>query len=95
VVEIAGVGKFLAVDTGSAVISRTAAREGGHTSAERRAIVVDLFFANRREGERFAAGVAKYVSISWWTPSSMGMEAKAARDLFAEEDWTRIQSKQL
>jgi 3D (Asp-Asp-Asp) domain-containing protein len=90
VVEIAGVGKFLAVDTGSAVISRTAAREGGHTSAERHAIVVDVFFANRREGEQFAAGAAKYVSITWWTPSS-----KTARDLFAEEDWTKIQSKQL
>jgi len=95
VVEIAGVGKFLAVDTGSAVISRTAAREGGHTSAERHAIVVDLFFEDRSEGERFAASDAKYVAISWWTPSSMGVEAKAARSLFAEEDWTKIQSKQL
>jgi 3D (Asp-Asp-Asp) domain-containing protein len=95
VVEIAGVGKYLAVDTGSAVISRTAAREGGHTSAERNAIVVDLFFEDRSEGERFAAGDAKYVSISWWTPTSMGMQAKAARSLFAEENWTRIESKQL
>lgn len=95
VVEIAGVGKFLAVDTGSAVISRTAAREGGHTSAERSAIVVDVFFQDRSEGERFAAGAAKYVSISWWTPTSMGMQAKAARGLFAEEDWTKIQGKQL
>jgi 3D (Asp-Asp-Asp) domain-containing protein len=95
VVEIAGVGKFLAVDTGSAVISRTAAREGGHTSAERNAIVVDLFFENRREGERFAACDSKYISISWWTPSSMGTQAKAARDLFAEEDWSKIQGKQL
>ena len=95
VVEIAGVGKFLAVDTGSAVISRTAAREGGHTSEERSAIVVDVFFEDRSEGEKFAASDAKYVSISWWTPSSMGMEAKAARSLFAEEDWGKIQSKQL
>jgi 3D (Asp-Asp-Asp) domain-containing protein len=95
VVEIAGVGKYLAVDTGSAVISRTAAREGGHTSAERNAIVVDLFFEDRSEGERFAASAAKYVSISWWTPTSMGVDAKAARSLFAEENWTKIQSKQL
>jgi len=95
VVQIAGVGKFLAVDTGSAVVLRTAAREGGHTPQERRAIVVDLFFEDRSAGERFAAGAAKYVSISWWTPSSMGVEAKAARGLFAEEDWTKIQSKQL
>jgi 3D (Asp-Asp-Asp) domain-containing protein len=94
IVEIAGVGKFLAVDTGSAVISRAAAREGGHTSAERRAIVVDLFFANRAAGERFAAGSAKFVSISWWTPRSADTQARA-RSLFAEEDWTKIQSKQL
>jgi hypothetical protein len=95
VVEIAGVGKYLAVDTGSAVISRTAAREGGHTSAERNAIVVDIFFEDRSEGERFAAAASKFVSISWWTPTSMGMQAKAARSLFAEENWTRIESKQL
>ncbi len=95
VVEIAGVGKYLAVDTGSAVVSRTAAREGGHTSAERNAIVVDVYFEDASEGERFAAGAAKYVSISWWTPSSVGVEARAARSLFADENWTKIQSKQL
>jgi 3D (Asp-Asp-Asp) domain-containing protein len=95
VVEIAGVGKFLAVDTGSAVISRTAAKEGGHTSAERNALVIDVFFENRKEGEKFAALASKFVSVSWWTPASLGVEAKAARSLFAEEDWTRIQGKQL
>lgn len=95
VVEIAGVGKFLAVDTGSAVVSRTAAREGGHTYEERHAIVVDLFFEDRSEGEAFAARAAKYVAISWWTPTAMGEEAKEARGLFAEEDWTKIESKQL
>jgi len=95
VVEIAGVGKFLAVDTGSAVISRTAAREGGHTSEERNAIVVDLFFEDRSEGEKFAAAASKYVSISWWTPTSTATQARAARSLFAEEDWSKIQSKQL
>jgi 3D (Asp-Asp-Asp) domain-containing protein len=95
VVEIAGVGKYLAVDTGSAVISRTAAKEGGHTAAERSAIVVDLFFEDASEGEKFAASAAKYVSISWWTPTSMASDAKAARSLFAEEDWSKIQSKQL
>jgi 3D (Asp-Asp-Asp) domain-containing protein len=95
VVEIAGVGKYLAVDTGSAVIDRTAAREGGHTYAERHAIVVDIFFEDASEGERFAAGAAKYVSITWWKPSSVGVEARAARSLFADENWTKIQSKQL
>jgi 3D (Asp-Asp-Asp) domain-containing protein len=95
VVTIAGVGRYLAVDTGSAVISRTAAREGGHTDAQRHAIVVDVFFENRSEGERFAAGDAKYVSISWYTPTAMNDEAKSARNSFADENWTKIQSKQL
>lgn len=94
IVEIAGVGKFLAVDTGSAVISRTAAREGGHSPAERNALVVDLFFADHVAGERFAASAAKFVSISWWTPRSADTQARA-RSLFAAEDWTKIQSKQL
>ena len=95
VVEIAGVGKFLAVDTGSAVISRTAAREGGHTSEERNAIVIDLFFENRNAGEKFAAAASKFVSIRWWSPTSTSMLAQAARSLFAEENWSKIQSKQL
>ena len=59
-----GSANILAVDTGSAVIYRTAAHEGGHTSAERNAIVVDIFFENRSEGERFAASAAKYVSVT-------------------------------
>ena len=94
IVEIAGVGKYLAVDTGSAVVSRTAAREGGHNSAERNALVVDVFFEDAREGEKFAAGSAKFVSISWWTPRSADSEARA-RGLFADEDWAKIQGKQL
>ena len=59
VVDIAGVGKFLAVDTGTAVIERTAARAGGHTKAERNALVIDLFFENRRAGEAFASSAGE------------------------------------
>ena len=95
VVEIAGLGKYLAVDTGSAVISREAAREAAHTAAERSALVIDLFFETRREGERFAANAPKYASISWWTPTSTASQAKDARSLFADENWSKIQSKQL
>ena len=36
--------------------------------AERGAIVIDLFFENRVEGERSPPATPKYVSISWWTP---------------------------
>jgi 3D (Asp-Asp-Asp) domain-containing protein len=95
VVEIPGVGQFLAVDTGSAVVSRTAAREAGHTSAERGALVIDLFFEHASEGEKFAADGAKFVSISWWTPAANGHDARRARHLFADEDWNKIYSKQL
>ena len=93
VVDIAGVGKFLAVDTGTAVIERTAAREGGHTSAERNALVIDLYFESRRAGEAFASSEAKWAPISWWTPSSTATQAREARSLFAEEDWQKIQNK--
>jgi 3D (Asp-Asp-Asp) domain-containing protein len=68
-VEVAGVGKFLAVDTGAAVVTRRAAREAAHTSEERNALVIDLFFESRRAGKAFAANAPKYASISWWTPS--------------------------
>jgi len=69
VVEVAGVGKFMAVDTGSAVVNRKAAREDAHTSEERKALVIDLFFESRKAGRAFAASGPKYASISWWTPS--------------------------
>jgi hypothetical protein len=95
VVEIPGVGQYLAVDTGSAVVSRTAAREAGHTRAERGALVIDLFFEHRSEGESFAANGPKFVSVSWWTPSSTSNAAREARSVFADEDWNKIYSKQL
>jgi 3D (Asp-Asp-Asp) domain-containing protein len=95
VVDIPGVGQFLAVDTGSAVISREAAREGGRTRAERSALVIDLFFEHPRDGERFAAEAPKFVPISWWTPSSTSHAAMAARSVFADEDWNKIYNKQL
>ncbi len=95
VVAIAGVGTFLAVDTGTAVIERTAAREAGHTYAERHALVVDLFFESRRAGEAFAASAAKWAPVSWWAPGVKTSSAKSARGMFADEDWQKIQSKQL
>ncbi len=70
VVEISGLGKYLAVDTGSAVISREAAKETGHNPEERNALVIDLYFESRRDGERFAANGPKYASISWTPPRS-------------------------
>jgi 3D (Asp-Asp-Asp) domain-containing protein len=95
VVALEGIGTFLAVDTGTAVIERTAAREAGHTYAERHALVVDLFFKSRRAGEAFAASAAKWAAVSWWTPGQKTSDAKSARGMFAAEDWQKIESKQL
>ena len=71
VVKIDGLGSYLAVDTGTAVVSRRAARESGHTRAQRNALVIDLYFESRREGERFAANGPKFASITWSRPGSV------------------------
>ncbi len=93
VVAIEGLGTFLAVDTGTAVIERKAAREAGHTYAEKHALVIDLFFASRRAGEAFASSAAKWAPISWWAPGQKSSTAKTARGMFADEDWQKIESK--
>jgi 3D (Asp-Asp-Asp) domain-containing protein len=64
-VIIPGVGNFLAMDTGTAVISRKAARESGHNRAERSALVVDLYFPSRRAGELFSRVGPKFVMVAW------------------------------
>ncbi len=93
IVDIPGVGQFLAVDTGSAVINRTAAREAGQNSAERNALVVDLYFEDPSEGEKFAAGGAKFVSITWSVPTASDYQARLARGLFAQADFDKIYTK--
>jgi hypothetical protein len=65
VVQISGLGNFLAVDTGTAVISRKAARESGHNREERSAMVIDLFFPTRRAGELFARQGPKFAMVAW------------------------------
>jgi 3D (Asp-Asp-Asp) domain-containing protein len=70
VVDIEGLGRYLAVDTGTAVVTRRAARKSGHNRGERSALVVDLYFENRREGEKFAANGPKFAAVTWWTPDS-------------------------
>jgi 3D (Asp-Asp-Asp) domain-containing protein len=65
VVQIPGVGSYVAVDTGTAVISRKAARESGHTRQERSALVIDLYFASRRAGELFSREGPKFAIVAW------------------------------
>jgi hypothetical protein len=77
VVQIPGMGSYVAVDTGSAVISRQAALGSGQNAAERAALVVDLFFENRKDAEEFAAHGPAYVSVSW-TPRSLAYADSAS-----------------
>jgi 3D (Asp-Asp-Asp) domain-containing protein len=78
VVKIDGLGSYLAVDTGTAVVSRRAARESGHTRAQRAALVIDLYFESRREGEQFAANGPKFASITWSKPAPVVTNDPAA-----------------
>ncbi len=77
VVQIPGMGTYVAVDTGSAVISRQAALGSGQNAAQRGALVVDLFFESRQEAEDFAAHGPAYVSVSW-TPRSLAYADSAS-----------------
>jgi 3D (Asp-Asp-Asp) domain-containing protein len=67
VVKIPGVGDYVAVDTGTAVISRKAAKESGHNSQERSALVIDLYFASRKAGELFSREGPKFAMVAWGT----------------------------
>lgn len=92
VVSISGVGTFLAVDTGKAVISRRAARTIGVTSEQKRALVIDLFFSSRREAEQFANHGPKFATITWWPPGCADSRADQARRYFEPADWAKLQS---
>jgi hypothetical protein len=55
--------QLIAVDTGPAVVQRTAARRSGHTPAQRKAIVVDRYFENRREAHSWAASHPHFMTV--------------------------------
>jgi 3D (Asp-Asp-Asp) domain-containing protein len=65
VVTVSGVGSFLAMDTGTAVVSRKAARESGHNKLERSALVIDLYFASRKAAAFFDRNGPKFAMIAW------------------------------
>jgi hypothetical protein len=92
VVSIPKIGTFLAVDTGKAVISRRAARLAGRTPEEKKAMVIDLFFASRKEAEEFTRHGPQFATITWWAPWCSDSKAQEARKLFKPEDWAQLQS---
>ncbi len=65
VVKIPGLGSYVAMDTGTAVISRKAAKESGQNWKERGALVIDLYFPSRRSGERFSREGPKFAMVAW------------------------------
>jgi 3D (Asp-Asp-Asp) domain-containing protein len=86
VISIAGVGRFTAVDTGSAVVSRQAARLAAKTPEEEKALVVDLFFDNAADGEKFAATGPQYAAITWGgSGQSVDPEALESRKRFEKD----------
>ena len=65
VVKIPGMGEYVAVDTGSAVVSRRAARSAGRTSHERNALVVDIFCSSRSKAQEFKENAPEFAVITW------------------------------
>ena len=89
VVHIEGLGTYLAVDTGTAVVSRRAARQSGHNKNERHALVVDIYFESRKDGERFAEGGPKFALVTWSTPQKVASAGESTHTLVAFEDTSR------
>jgi 3D (Asp-Asp-Asp) domain-containing protein len=63
-------GPLLAVDTGSAVISRKAARRSGRTALERNAIVIDRFFETKRQALNWASRNPSFMLVQVSPPGS-------------------------
>jgi 3D (Asp-Asp-Asp) domain-containing protein len=61
-------GTCVAVDTGSAVVSRKAARRAGRTSFERSALVIDRFFETKRQALSWANEHPLFMSVRVLAP---------------------------
>ena len=59
-----------AVDTGSAVRNRKAARRSGRTNYERNAIVIDKFFENKRQALAWANSNPPFVNVKVVPPNA-------------------------
>jgi 3D (Asp-Asp-Asp) domain-containing protein len=66
VVKLSGIGKYVAVDTGPAVVSRRAARASGRTSAERNALVIDVYCSSRSKAKKLEKSAAKFALVTWY-----------------------------
>ncbi len=66
VVKIPGIGEYVAVDTGPAVVSRRAARSAGRSSHERNALVVDIFCSSRSKAQELQENAPEFAVITWY-----------------------------
>lgn len=87
IVNIKNVGKFLAVDTGEAVVSRRVAREIGKTRRQRKALVIDIFFPSHQAAKDFIKNNPKFADITWREPDSTSAKE---RKLFPDGDWAKL-----
>jgi 3D (Asp-Asp-Asp) domain-containing protein len=68
VVNVPGVGRLIAVDTGPAVISRRAARLTGRTREQRSAIVIDVFCSTRAKARALTPRLKHFAVVTWQRP---------------------------
>lgn len=68
VVHIPSLGPLLAVDTGSAVISRRAAKNAAQTPEQRRAIVIDVFCSSRAKAKALIERIEHFAVVTWQPP---------------------------
>ncbi len=72
-------GPLVAVDTGSAVRSRKAARYSGRTSSERNAIVIDRFFETKRQALSWANAHPQFMNVRVVLPGSQAIAKGSTR----------------
>lgn len=68
VVHVPFIGPLLAVDTGSAVISRHAAKNAARTPEQRKAIVIDVFCSSRAKAKALIKRIEHFAVVTWQPP---------------------------
>ena len=71
VVNVPGVGRLIAVDTGGAVVSRRAARLTGRTREQRSAIVIDVFCSTRAKARALIKRIKHFAVVTWQGPDRL------------------------
>jgi 3D (Asp-Asp-Asp) domain-containing protein len=68
VVQVPSLGPLIAVDTGSAVISRRAAKSAARTPEQRKAIVIDVFCSSRAKAKALIKRIEHFAVVTWQPP---------------------------